>query len=77
MASVDETKATQPPIGERIALEMFGVDIAKARDEQRCVPPPIGCGQPATTFMDELSKKEYQISGLCQNCQDEIFGGQS
>jgi|TARA_B110000977_G_scaffold199361_1_gene286495 uncharacterized CHY-type Zn-finger protein len=22
---------------------------------------------------DELSKREYQISGLCQTCQDEMF----
>ena len=25
-------------------------------------------------FKDELSKKEYSISGLCQDCQDKIFG---
>ena len=25
-------------------------------------------------FRDELSEKEYTISGLCQECQDEIFG---
>jgi len=25
-------------------------------------------------FRDELSEREYQISGLCQNCQDEVFG---
>ena len=25
-------------------------------------------------FRDELSKKEYFISGLCQKCQDEMFG---
>ncbi len=24
-------------------------------------------------FRDGLSKKEYKISGLCQNCQDEMF----
>ena len=24
-------------------------------------------------FRDELSKKEYQISALCQKCQDEVF----
>lgn len=24
-------------------------------------------------FTDELSKKEYSISGTCQKCQDEIF----
>jgi hypothetical protein len=24
-------------------------------------------------FKDELSKKEFKISGMCQKCQDEIF----
>jgi hypothetical protein len=40
-----------------------------------CVPKPIGCGGPATQFRDELSQREYTISGLCQKCQDVIFGG--
>jgi len=25
-------------------------------------------------FRDALSKKEYKISGMCQKCQDKIFG---
>jgi len=25
-------------------------------------------------FRDELSRKEFNISGLCQKCQDEMFG---
>lgn len=25
-------------------------------------------------FKDALSKKEYFISGLCQDCQDKMFG---
>ena len=40
-----------------------------------CVRAPIGCGGPATEFKDDLSRKEYTISGLCQKCQDEVFGG--
>ena len=24
-------------------------------------------------FKDELSRKEYKISGLCQKCQDKMF----
>lgn len=27
-------------------------------------------------FRDELSRKEYRISGLCQACQDRVFGGE-
>jgi len=25
-------------------------------------------------FRDKLSLKEYEVGGLCQDCQDEIFG---
>lgn len=28
----------------------------------------------ADTFRDELSAKEYRISGLCQACQDDFYG---
>ena len=31
------------------------------------------CGKPAVEFKDEISKKEYTISGMCQECQDKIF----
>ncbi|WP_298751950.1 hypothetical protein [uncultured Arcobacter sp.] len=27
-----------------------------------------------TDFKDKLSLKEYSISGMCQECQDKIFG---
>lgn len=40
----------------------------------KCIKPPLGCGGPATEFRDAISKKEYTISGLCQKCQDSIFG---
>ena len=40
-----------------------------------CIKPPIGCGKPITGFKDALSEKEYTISGLCQACQDSVFGG--
>lgn len=33
------------------------------------------CNQPAIEFKDELSRKEYTISGMCQKCQDDVFGG--
>ena len=32
------------------------------------------CGMPAIEFNDQLSLKEYSISGLCQICQDKTFG---
>ena len=27
-------------------------------------------------FKDELSRREYAISGICQSCQDSTFGGE-
>lgn len=32
------------------------------------------CGKPAVEFRDALSRREYTISGFCQDCQDETFG---
>lgn len=32
------------------------------------------CNKPPGSFRDELSLKEYRISGLCQKCQDDFFG---
>jgi|WetSurMetagenome_2_1015567.scaffolds.fasta_scaffold567277_1 hypothetical protein len=32
------------------------------------------CKKPLTPFRDSLSRREYEISGLCQECQDSVFG---
>jgi hypothetical protein len=42
--------------------------------EARCMPKPIGCGEKIGKFKDPLSEKEYGISGLCEKCQEEVFG---
>jgi len=34
----------------------------------------VFCKKDATEFRDALSRREYSISGLCQDCQDEVFG---
>lgn len=47
---------------------------AKSAVQQKECPM---CGKIINTsdeFRDELSRKEYSISGLCQNCQDAVFG---
>jgi len=35
-----------------------------------------GCGSKVNPkeFRNDLSRKEYGISGFCQKCQDEVFG---
>lgn len=39
----------------------------------RCIPPPLGCGEPLTGFTDKVSEDEYRITGLCQQCQDGLM----
>src|SRR5262245_2953111 len=31
------------------------------------------CGEQAQEFRDDLSAREYRISGMCQDCQDRFF----
>jgi len=46
-----------------------GVTIDGKTNENNC---PC-CKQPVGEFTDEISKKEYAITGLCQACQDIVF----
>ena len=48
--------------------DMFGRTTAITND--LCV----SCAREVSNFRDDLSKREYVISGLCQLCQDEVFG---
>ncbi len=52
-----------------MAKELFGRGRKVAMDNQMCVM----CGNDANHFADELSRKEYGISGMCQSCQDGVF----
>ena len=52
-----------------MAKELFGRGRKVAMDNQMCVI----CGDDANHFTDELSRKEYGISGMCQSCQDGVF----
>lgn len=49
-------------------------DKLKAIRENKCTT----CGKPlvgdSEEFRDELSRREYSISGMCQACQDSMFG---
>lgn len=55
-------------------MEVFSLgDMVKAVEEGLC---PF-CRNPVNfeDFRDDLSRREFKISGLCQKCQDEFFGG--
>lgn len=59
-----------------IDLLMGNKGPAKARTLSKCVDAPIGCGKSIdvdTEFRDHISKVEYSISALCQDCQDNFY----
>jgi len=55
------------------AKTVFGITTGEALEKKICVK----CGKEAKEFKDALSEKEYWISALCQECQDEFFGDAS
>ena len=63
------------PMGEKTeemkdAIESLFPGTKNAIANDAC---PV-CHAPITKFRDELSKKEFGISGMCQACQDKVFG---
>lgn len=55
---------------DSVSVALFGHKRSTAIADKRCA----ACGQFVYSFRDELSRKEYGISGMCQNCQDSVFG---
>lgn len=56
-------------MNEAIVEKLFPGTIDKIKNN-KC---PM-CNEEISEFKDELSKKEYKISGMCQTCQDSTFG---
>jgi len=52
-----------------LQFETFGTDRNETTKRGLCA----NCGKIANDFKDEISEREYEISGLCQQCQDEFF----
>jgi hypothetical protein len=65
------TEPTKKSPGIEILLtNLAGNSRTSAIESDFCV----WCKKDASQFRDELSKREYAISGLCQKCQDSVFG---
>lgn len=56
--------------GMRFSIESLFPGTLKAIESKQC---PV-CKSPIGDFRDALSRKEYEISGMCQKCQDDFFG---
>ena len=66
------TPTAKAPALESAITAITGVDRREAITTKSCAT----CGQDVTldSFKDELSLKEFHISGMCQTCQDDLFG---
>lgn len=59
----------------QLSLETIGTIIFNRSRKQSILQKIcVKCGGSANKFKDTISQKEYRISGLCQTCQDLIFG---
>ena len=45
----------------------------RSHDAHKLANLCVTCGATADKFTDVLSQKEYNLSGMCQACQDGIF----
>jgi len=64
------------PTSKSPAIDLFisGL-VGKSREIQIASNLCMTCNGNASSFRDELSIREYSISGMCQMCQDQIFNG--
>ena len=58
---------------ECLSSNDYQVNYTMAKSNFTC----IMCGGQAGEFRDAATRLEYDISALCQGCQDECFGGRS
>jgi len=49
----------------------YKVSYAQAKATNTC----IKCKKSAKTYRDASARLEYEVSGLCQDCQDYYFNG--
>ena len=59
---------------DNFIFSMMGRDRTAAIAAGECVTCE-STGNNAESFSDDLSRKEYSMSGMCQSCQDDFFGG--
>jgi len=51
------------------SLRIYGISRTDAIKKDIC----LCCKNPAVEFKDDISQREYLISGYCQTCQDTTF----
>ncbi len=52
-------------------VDIIFPEAREQREQGKCPT----CDKDVGEFRDPLSRKEFEISGMCQKCQDSVFGG--
>ena len=72
--AVPQRSGEMQRVMDNLSESMFG---RRQYDTTGCEKPIcVFCGIAIDVdgFRDELSRKEFRISGICQKCQDDMFG---
>lgn len=64
-----QEKVSLKEIKNKINTDLFSEWMSRAIKKEMCVQ----CGAKAINFKDELSAKEYSLTGLCQECQNVLY----
>lgn len=59
------------PAIDKCITNIFGIDRVKCIQENKCTCCKAEVN--VNEFKDNLSAKEWAISGMCQKCQDSVF----
>ena len=62
---------------DNFSRRAFGIAQSKAKRKDALMPICAFCKKPIDPdrdFRNEISRKEFTISGICQACQDSVFG---
>ena len=79
--SVERKTPGMEAVLEYVAGMAFGRSRREAGRNGTCVSCGVDvrveAGEDGRGFRDEVSRKEYRISKLCQDCQDGVFSGRA
>ena len=64
--------SAKSPAIDALITSIFGVDRKASVENKTCAI--CDASVELNSFKNEISLKEFHISGLCQDCQDEVFG---
>ncbi len=68
------TPTEKNPVLDAVTSELMGKDRRTTIGNGGCMTCDKAYNLTAEDFRDALSIREYQISGMCQECQDSVFG---